>query len=160
MNGRGSTPTGRGIEYSSSNYGECSWKSSQGLDTSSGKWKEIMEGIQSGISQSVITITTGGYFAIQISSQTTKKDVSEIPLLRTIIPRKFLSFCDTITFAPVQSQVLRNSRTWYNRKTFPITTISIHCLRLTLHRKLFAANPSSQRLSESTQNSIDLRYKI
>jgi hypothetical protein len=55
------------------------------------------------------TTTTGGYFAIQISSQTTKKDVSEIPLLRTIIPRKLLSFCDTITFAPVQSQVLRNS---------------------------------------------------
>jgi len=48
------------------------------------------------------TTTTGGYFAIQISSQTTKKDVSEIPLLQTIIPRKFLSFCDTITFAPVQ----------------------------------------------------------
>jgi hypothetical protein len=46
----------------------------------------------------------GGYIAIQISSQTTKKDVSENPPLRTI------SFCDTITFAPVQSQVLRNSR--------------------------------------------------
>jgi hypothetical protein len=57
------------------------------------------------------TTTTGGYFAIQISSQATKKDVSEIPLLRTIILRKILSFCDTITFAPVQSQVLRNSRT-------------------------------------------------
>jgi hypothetical protein len=57
------------------------------------------------------TTTTWGYFAIQISSQTTKKDVSEISLLRTIIPCKFLSFCDTITFVPVQSQVLRNSRT-------------------------------------------------
>jgi hypothetical protein len=57
----------------------------------------------------ISTTTTGGYFAIQISSQTTKKDVSEIPLLQTIIPRKLLSFCDTITFAPVQSQVLRNS---------------------------------------------------
>jgi hypothetical protein len=57
------------------------------------------------------TTTTGGYFAIQISLQITKKDVSEIPLLRTIIPRKLLSFCNTITFAPVQSQVLCNSRT-------------------------------------------------
>jgi hypothetical protein len=109
---------------------------------------------------SLFTTTTGGYFAIQISSQTTKKDVSEIPLLQTIIPRKFQSFCNTITFAPVQSQVLRNSRTWYNRKTFPITTASIHCLRLTLHRKLFVANRSPQRLSEPTQNSIGFRYKI
>jgi hypothetical protein len=58
-----------------------------------------------------VTTTYWGYFAIQISSQTTKKDVSEISLLRTIILRKFLSFCDTITFVPVQSQVLRNSRT-------------------------------------------------
>jgi len=106
------------------------------------------------------TTTTRGYFAIQISSQTTKKDVSEIPLLRTIIPRKLLSFCDTITFAPVQSQVLRNSRTWYNRKTFPITTASIHCLRLTLHRKLFATNPSPQQFSEPTQKSIGFQYKI
>jgi hypothetical protein len=107
-----------------------------------------------------ITTTTWGYFAIQISSQTTKKNVSEISLLRTIIPRKILSFCDTITFAPVQSQVLRNSRTGYNRKTFPITTASIHCLQLTLHRKLFAANPSPQQFSEPTQKSIGFRYKI
>ncbi len=57
------------------------------------------------------TITTGGYFAIQTLSQTTKKEVSENPLLRTTILRKFLSFCDSITFAPVQSQVLHNSRT-------------------------------------------------
>ncbi len=106
------------------------------------------------------TTTTWGYFAIQISSQTTKKDVSEIPLLRTIIPRKLLSFCDTITFAPVQSQVLRNSWTWYNHKTFPITIASIHCLRLTLHRKLFATNPSPQQLSELAQKSIGFRYKI
>jgi hypothetical protein len=106
------------------------------------------------------TITTGGYFAIQISSQTTKKEVSESPLLRTIIPRKLLSFCDIITFTPIQSQVLRNSRTWYNRKTFPIVTASINCLRLTLHRKLFATNPSLQRLSESTQKSISFWYKI
>ncbi len=106
------------------------------------------------------TTTTWGYFAIQISSQTTKKDVFEIPLLWTIIPRKLLSLCDTITFAPVQSQVLRNSRTWYNHKTFPITTASIHCLRLTLHRKVFAANPSPQWLSEPTQKSIGFRYKI
>ncbi len=83
----------------------------------------------------IYTTTTGGYFAIHISSQTTKKEVSESPPLRTIIPRKLLSFCDTITFAPVQSQVLHNSWTWYNRKTFPIITASIYCLRLTLHRK-------------------------
>ncbi len=31
------------------------------------------------IIDSTTTTTTGGYFAIQISSQTTKKDVSEIP---------------------------------------------------------------------------------
>jgi hypothetical protein len=59
----------------------------------------------------ITTTTTGGYFAIQISSQTTKKDVSKIPLLQTIILRKLLSFCDTITFALVQSQVLHNSQT-------------------------------------------------
>ncbi len=106
------------------------------------------------------TTTTGGYFVIQISSQTTKKEVSENSLLRTTIPRKLLSFCDTITFAPVQLQVLHNSRTWYNRKTFLIITASIHCLRLTLHRKLFATNPSPQQLSESTQKFINFRYKI
>jgi len=108
----------------------------------------------------MITTTTWGYFAIRISSQTTKKEVSKSPLLRTIIPRKLLSFCDTITFVPVQSQVLRNSGTWYNRKTFPIVIVSIHCLRLTLHQKLFATHPSPQRLSESTQKSIGFRYKI
>ncbi len=58
-----------------------------------------------------VTTTTGGYFAIQISSQTTKKEIFETPLLRTIIPRKLLTFCDTITFAPVPSQVLHNSQT-------------------------------------------------
>jgi hypothetical protein len=57
------------------------------------------------------TTTTGGYFAIQISWQTTKKKISESSLLRTIIPRKLLTFCDTITFAPVPSQVLHNSQT-------------------------------------------------
>jgi hypothetical protein len=45
-------------------------------------------------------------------------------------------------------------------QTFPIITASIHCLRLTLYRKLFATNPSPQRLSESTQNSIGFLYKI
>ncbi len=106
------------------------------------------------------TTTTWGYFVIHISSQTTKKEVSESPPLWTIIPRKILSFCDTKTFAPVQSQVLHNSQTWHNRKTFPIITASIYCLRLLLHRKLFATNPSPQRLSKSTQKSIGFRYKI
>ncbi len=106
------------------------------------------------------TTTTGGYFAIHISSQTTKKEVFENPHLQTITPCKLLSLCDTITFAPVQLQVLHNSRTWYNRKTFTIITTSIYRLRLTLHRKLFATNPSPQRLSESTQKSIDFRNKV
>jgi len=106
------------------------------------------------------TTTTGGYFAIHISSQTTKKEVSESPPLQTIIPRKILSFCDTKTFAPVQSQVLHNSRTWYNCKTFLIITASIYCLRLTLHQELFATNPSPQWLSKSTQKFIGFRYKI
>jgi hypothetical protein len=106
------------------------------------------------------TPTTGAYFTIQISSQTTNKEVSKSPLLRTIVPHKLLSFCDTITFTPVQSQVLHNSRTWYNRKTFSITTAFIHCLWLTLHQKLFVANPSPQRFSESTQKSIGFQYKI
>jgi hypothetical protein len=57
-----------------------------------------------------ITTTKEGYIAIQISSQTTKKKVSENPQLRTTISRKLLSSYETITFAPVQSQVLRNSR--------------------------------------------------
>jgi hypothetical protein len=43
---------------------------------------------------------------------------------------------------------------------FPIVTASIHCLRLTLHQKLFATHPSPQRLSESIQKSIGFRYKI
>jgi hypothetical protein len=108
----------------------------------------------------IITTTTGGYFAIQISSQTTKKEVSENPHLRTITPRKLLSLCDTITFAPVQSQVLHNSRTWYNRKTFTIIIAFIYHLRLKLHQKLFATNPSPQRLSESIQKSINFRNKV
>ncbi len=108
----------------------------------------------------VVTTTTGGYIAIQISSQTTKKEVSENPPLRAIIPHKLLSFCDTITFAPVQLQVLRNYRNWYNRKTFPIITASIHRLRFPVHRKLFTAKQSPQPLSESTQKSIGFRYKI
>jgi hypothetical protein len=91
----------------------------------------------------LFTTTIGGYFVIHISSQTTKKKVSENPHLRTITPRKLLSLCDTITFALVQSQVFHNSRTWYNRKTFTIITASIYRLRLTLHQKLFVANPSS-----------------
>jgi len=45
-------------------------------------------------------------------------------------------------------------------QTFLIITASIHCLRLTLYRKLFATNPSPQRLSKSTQNSIGFWYKI
>jgi len=106
------------------------------------------------------TTTTGGYFVIHISSQTTKKEVYENPHLRTITLRKLLSLCDTITFAPVQSQVLHNSRTWYNRKTFTIITASINRLRLTIHRKLFATNPSPQQLSESTQKSIGFRNKV
>jgi hypothetical protein len=73
---------------------------------------------------------------------------------------QILSFCDTKTFAPVQLQVLHNFRTWHNRKTFPIITASIYCVWLTLHRKLFATNPSPQRLSESTQKSIGFWYKI
>ncbi len=96
------------------------------------------------------TTTKEGYIAIQISSQTTKKKVSENPQLRTTISRKLLSYYETITFAPVQSQVLRNSRNWYNRKTFPIIISSIHHLQFPVHRKLFATNPSPQRLSEST----------
>jgi hypothetical protein len=107
-----------------------------------------------------VTTITGGYFAIHISSQTTKKEVSENPHLQTITPRKLLSLCDTITFALVQSQVLHNFRTWYNRKTFTIITASIYSLWLTLHRKLFTTNPSPQRLSKSTQKSIGFRNKI
>ncbi len=58
----------------------------------------------------MFTTTKEGYIAIQISSQTTKKKVSENPQLQTTISRKLLSCYETITFAPVQSQVLRNSR--------------------------------------------------
>jgi len=112
------------------------------------------------IRNDTITTTTGGYFAIHISSQTTKKEDSENPQLRTITPHKLLSLCDTITFAPVQSQVLHNSRTWHNRKHFTIITASIYHLRLTLHRKLFVTNPSSQRFGELIQKSIDFRNKV
>jgi len=106
------------------------------------------------------TTTTGGYFAIHISSQTTKKEVFKNSHLRTITPRKLLSLCNTTTFAPVQLQVLHNSRTWHNRKPFMIVTASIYRLWLTLHRKLFATNPSLQRLGESTQKSIGFRNKV
>jgi hypothetical protein len=106
------------------------------------------------------TTTKEGYIAIQISSQTTKNFFYENPQLRTTISRKLLSSYETITFAPVQSQVLCNSQNWYNRKTFPIIISSIHHLRFPIHRKLFATNPSPQRLTESTQNSISFRYKI
>jgi hypothetical protein len=113
-----------------------------------------------GLGCDIHTTTTGGYFVIRISSQTTKKEVSENLHLRTITHRKLLSLCDTITFAPVQSQVPHNSRTWYNRKNFTIITTSIYSLRLTLHWKLFATNPSPQRLSKSTQKSIGFQNKI
>ncbi len=56
------------------------------------------------------TTTKKGHIAIQISSQTTKKSDSENPQFRTRIRRKLLSLCETHTFAPVQSQALRNSR--------------------------------------------------
>jgi hypothetical protein len=98
----------------------------------------------------VVTTTKEGYIAIQISSQTTKKKVFENPQLRTTISRKLLSCYETITFALVQSQVLRNSRNWYNCKTFPIIISSIHHLQFPVHWKLFATNPSPQRLNEST----------
>jgi len=124
-----------------------SWKAKQNVHSCSVKLVQF-------------TTTTGGYFAIHISSQTTKKEVSENPHLRTIPPRKLLSLCNTKTFAPVQSQVLHNSRTWYNRKPFTIVTASIYRLRLTLHWKLFATNPSLQRLGESTQKSIGFRNKV
>jgi len=45
-------------------------------------------------------------------------------------------------------------------QTFQDSQDAAKNLRLTLHRKLFATNPSPQRLSESTQNSIGFRYKI
>ncbi len=93
---------------------------------------------------SINTTTKEGYIAIQISSQTTKKKVSENPQLWTTISRKLLSCYETITFAPVQSQVLRNSRNWYNCKTFPIIISSIHHLQFLVHWKLFATNPSPQ----------------
>jgi len=41
-----------------------------------------------------------------------------------------------------------------------IIIASIYCLRLTLHQKLFATNPSPQQLSELTQKFIGFRYKI
>ncbi len=64
------------------------------------QWKEL----------STFTTTKKGHIAIQISSQTTKKSDSENPQFRTRFRRKLLSLCETHTFAPVQSQALRNSR--------------------------------------------------
>ncbi len=71
-------------------------------------WDQHLNVILSRDSQ--ITTTKEGHIAIQISSQTTKKTVSENPQFRTTIPRKLLSLCETLNFAPVQSQALRNSR--------------------------------------------------
>jgi hypothetical protein len=51
-------------------------------------------------------------------------------------------------------------RNFIQSQNFSIVTISIHCLRLTLHQKLFATHPSPQRLSELIQKSIGFRYKI
>ncbi len=48
----------RGIDYLTNNYGECLWKSSQGLEASSNKRKDVMEGIAGGARQSRVT-----YFA-------------------------------------------------------------------------------------------------
>jgi hypothetical protein len=56
------------------------------------------------------TTTKKGHIVIQISSQTTKKSDSENPQFRTRIRRKLLSLCETLIFALVQSQALRNSR--------------------------------------------------
>jgi hypothetical protein len=72
------------------------------------------------------TTTKKGHIAIQISSQTTKKSDSENPRFRTRIRRKFLSLCETVMFAPVQSQPLRNS------ETKPIAThFRLYCLLYT-----------------------------
>jgi hypothetical protein len=113
-----------------------------------------------GVSTFSFTTTKKGHIVIQKSSQTTKKSISENPQFRTTIPHKLLSLCETLTFAPVQSQALRNSRNWNDRKTFPIIMSSIHDLWLTIHRKLFAVNPTSQWFSELTQNSIGFRYNV
>jgi hypothetical protein len=110
--------------------------------------------------ESTFTTTKEGHIAIQISLQTTKKTVSENPQFRTTIPRKLLSLCKTLNFALVQSQALRNSRNWTHCKTFPIIMSSIHDLWFKIHRKLFATNPTSQRLSELTKKSIGFRYNV
>jgi hypothetical protein len=49
---------GRRIEYSSRSYGKYSWKSSQGLNTSGGKQKDVMEKITSVTKQSGVTYFT------------------------------------------------------------------------------------------------------
>jgi len=74
----------------------------------SGFWKNLEKVLA--LTKGTITTTKEGHIAIQISSQTTKKTVSENPQFRTTIPRKLLSLCETLNFAPIQSQALRNSR--------------------------------------------------
>jgi hypothetical protein len=98
------------------------------------------------------TTTKKGHIAIQISSETTKKSVSENSQFRTTIPRKLLSLCETLTFARVQSQALRNTRNWNNRKTFLIIMSSIHKLWFTIHRKLFATNQHRKDLAKWLEN--------
>jgi hypothetical protein len=67
---------------------------------------------------------------------------------------RYHNICTCTIASPSQLRNLIQSQ------NFPIVTASIHCLRLTLHQKLFATHPSPQRLSESTQKSISFRYKI
>jgi hypothetical protein len=61
---------------------------------------------------------------------------------------RYHNICTRTIASPLQLRNLIQSQ------NFSIVTASIHCLRLTLHQKLFATHPSSQRLSESTQKSI------
>jgi hypothetical protein len=70
---------------------------------------------------------------------------------------KLLRYHNIRTRTIVSPSQLRNL---IQSQNFPIVTTSIHCLRLTLHQKLFATHSSPQQLSESTQKSIGFRYKI
>ncbi len=106
------------------------------------------------------TTTIGGYFAIRISSQNNKERSFQKPTVvnhNSSQTLKLLRYHNIRTCTIASPSQLRNL---IQSQNFPIVTASIHCLRLTLHQKLFATHPSLQRLSVSIQKSIGFRYKI
>jgi hypothetical protein len=64
------------------------------------------------------TTTTGGYFAIQISSQTTKKEIFESPLSQTLNLLWYHNICTRTIASPSQLPNLIKSQNFFDYNCF------------------------------------------